>query len=489
MPTPTPTPTPTATPIYVLKNECAPFTLFDLGISCNVIQQPLGTNDGILSLKITGGTSPYTIYWNGVLGQQTIGNLGPGSYSARVVDYYGDYTANTICSLIAPSPTPTPSATSTPTPTPTPVWSRLCLIAIGETSYGPVQFTALGTVNGKPYWGSGEPYNIVWKNNRWEIVGPDLTTPVNFNGGGIFVSNTTSTPPTSGWVVNGGTKSYSITMLEGTCPISIPLQTTVTKVDAICDGTSNCDGSIIVNAQYGTAPYQYSINNGVSWQSGSIFQGLCPNTYTVLTRDTTMNVISNTVVIGYQQSPQTYQVQVTLMPELTQQTDFPNYNEKIVYAKIETVPQLPLGVTLQTTLNLSKVKIVNGPGSGDTFDSILLTKNNVPVSEISSSSVTQIGTRPNCNPEDQTVTTENSTYLLTIQGGDEVILRTTSTLVITTGQIGLQSNCTTELEQVISTSISQSTLTGCNCCSISVDENIITVNNNVVSYTTDSIIF
>jgi gliding motility-associated-like protein len=49
----------------------------------------------------------------------------------------------------------------------------------------------------------------------------------------------------------------------------------------------NCapNGTITVTAQGGTAPYQYSINGGTTWQSSNTFTGLGGGTYNVLVKD------------------------------------------------------------------------------------------------------------------------------------------------------------------------------------------------------------
>ena len=181
--TPTVTPTTTVTPstsgVFKLKNNCDVFTLFDLGVSCNVILSPSSStsNDGILSLNVTGGTSPYSFYWNTGQRTQTLTNVGQGVYQCTVVDYYGDYSATTICAMLAPTATPTPSVTTTPTVTPSPACPKLCFIAISpESTYGPWQFNCNGMFNGKTTWNYGS-YNIVWSGKRWEIVGSDMTTP------------------------------------------------------------------------------------------------------------------------------------------------------------------------------------------------------------------------------------------------------------------------------------------------------------------------
>lgn len=486
--TPTPTRTPSQTPVYRLKNECDTFTLFDLGVSCNVVKQPTdGQSDGILSLLITGGTSPYKIYWNGVLGQQTKSNIGAGQYSVRVIDYYGDYTANTICSLFNPTPSPTQTLTPTKTPIPVVQYSGLCLIAIGAQNYGPLQFSYAGILNGKPYWTSGGIYNIVWKTNRWEVVGSDKNTPYQFFGGGIFVSTTTSIPPIAGWTTNGGTQQYTITVTEGNCPSKIPLFATVSKQNSSCNGTSNCDGSITIFAQNGTPPYQYSINNGVTWVSSNIFQNLCPNTYTVLTRDVTTTQVSNVVVISSNGNPKTYQLEISPLPELDENVVTSNYSQKIRYAQIKTVPALPVGVTINAVLNLNSLETTNGPGSGLITSNNSLFKNGVGIAAYATTSNTTSGTRPNCNPELQTNKSVNESFQFTMTGSDSIRIRSISTLSITNGVIGTQSNCTTELVNNVTGSLSQGTLNNCNCCSISTDNSIITINGNNVSYVQDGI--
>lgn len=480
-PSKTPSPTPTATPAFDLKNDCETFTLFDMGVQCVVVQSPSqGNNDGALSLIITGGTAPYRIFWDGVLGQQTKSNLPAGFYPVRVIDYYGDYTANTVCSLIAPSATPTSTPTSTPTPTVTPSYPKLCLVAIGQTSYGPLQFTSVGNRNGKPYWNSGT-YYIVWKNTRWEIVGSDLTTPINFAGGAIFASSSPSAPPLTGWQAIGGTATYQLTMTQGNCASSLPLQVTVTKQNATCNTNTNCDGSITVNAQYGTTPYQYSINNGVTWQTSNIFQGLCPNTYTVLTRDASLISIPNTVVIAAELQPQTYQLQIGIIPKLSQTLSGPSGTQTIRYASISTVPALPVGTVIQATLNIRKEKVTNGPGSGTFTDNVLLTVNGGPITKTSDSFNTQTVTRPNCSPETQTTDTINEVYQFNFTVGDVVQLQTTSIIQMTNPQIS-PNGCSTELIETISGSLNQATIKGCTCCSVTTDQNIITINENIVAF-------
>jgi hypothetical protein len=49
-----------------------------------------------------------------------------------------------------------------------------------------------------------------------------------------------------------------------------------------CSGTNN--GTITVSASGGSGSYEYSINNGSSWQNSNVFSGLAAGNYTIQTR-------------------------------------------------------------------------------------------------------------------------------------------------------------------------------------------------------------
>jgi hypothetical protein len=486
--TPTITPSTTVTPsksaVYRLKNNCDVFTLFELGVSCNVIAYPSSstTNDGILSLNVTGGTSPYSFYWVNGQRTQTLAQVGAGIYECTVIDYYGDYSATTVCSLLVPTATPTPSVTMTPTVTPSGTCPKLCFIAIGtSTAYGPWQFTCNGMFNGKTTWNYTD-YNIVWTGVRWEIVGSDMTTPFVAVNGGIFASNSTSSIPSNGWASVGGTSAFSVTMTEGNCPATIPLQTKVTFENSTCDGIKNCDGTITIAASYGTPPYQYSINNGLTYQSNGLFFGLCPNTYTIITRDSLNNSVNNSVTVGYNQALTTYQLSVKQLANATVTVSGPNFNTTTTYLEIITNPPLPTGVTLEFDLNFTSIKTTNGPGFGTINDNISVSQNGNLISPTTQQSpVTQINSRPNCSPETQEVKTETESYSCVLSKTSTVTFITQSALEITNGQIS-QNSCVTNLTQTIYAGISSQVTKGCTCCSVVADTNLSPTVSNDVSY-------
>jgi hypothetical protein len=458
--TPTQTPTPSLTPplsgVYASKNECDVFTLFDMGVRCFPVVLPSSStsNDGILSLKITGGTSPYSIYWAGGQRSQTLVGIPEGNYEVVVVDYYGDYTAQTICSLIAPTRTPTPTMTPTQTMTPSPVWPNLCLLVIYPTvSYGPYQFVPNGVQNGKPSW-KYDDYTVVWNidNNRWEIKGWNKST-------GIPVSTNTSFVPTSAWSIAGGPQA-TITMTQGTCPQYTPLQASLEITNSTCNGTQNCNGSISVTTSYGQAPYTYSINNGVSYQSSNIFNGLCPNTYTVLVKDSAGSTLSKIATLGYDEAPVTYTIGVALDNVIDVDS-----SQKISNWKVNVTPALPVGTSITFNLNVSDVQEYQGPGTGTINGNTTVTKNGVNVPGTSNTPTLQISPRANCSPYQTTAYTTSNVYTITMGSGDVVSGTSTSIISVTTPQ-NAQNGCVTTLVQDILVSTSSPVKNGCSCCSV-----------------------
>lgn len=66
-------------------------------------------------------------------------------------------------------------------------------------------------------------------------------------------------------------------------------------------GPATPNGSFTVAITGGTGPYEYSKDNGGSWQSSATFAGLLPDTYAVKVREvaTPANVVSNYFIVSY----------------------------------------------------------------------------------------------------------------------------------------------------------------------------------------------
>ncbi len=94
-------PTPSPQPIITgYKNECGIITILPMIVECTTSNpSTYEASDGEVSVKITGGTPPYTTTWTNGPISPAFGGLPIGSYTATTVDYWGDYTATTVCDL------------------------------------------------------------------------------------------------------------------------------------------------------------------------------------------------------------------------------------------------------------------------------------------------------------------------------------------------------------------------------------------------------
>ena len=493
-PTSTLTPTPTKTPnvtqtssgFYSLKNECDVVTLFDMGVQCYPIAVPTSqtASDGILSVQVTGGTAPYSFYWEGGQRIQTLVGVPQGSYEVTVVDYYGDYSAITVCDLFAPSPTPTSTVTPTPTNTPAPSYPDLCLIYVSsEISYGPIQFIINGAVNGKPTWTASyneTQLNIVWstQNLRWEILGWTFAS-------GLPVSVNTSNVPDSGWSIAGGQQAQ-LSMTQGDCPAYLPLMSVPTTQNQTCP--ANLNGSITLMTNYGVPPYEYSINGGNSYQSSNVFQGLGSSTYTVITRDSatpTQNTLSNTVVITSLGQNSNYTIGV-VVDNIVNLSD----GSQLASWRVNITPPLPVGTTISFILAVNETKTYYSPGSGTINGTTVVKFNNNTLTPYLSGFTPLVESpRAFCSPNTQSTTTTSAFYSTnqTQQGqriimghGDVVSGTSLSDLVITNGQVGANS-CATKLEQSILISTVSPTITGGVCNSVTNNPQSQGINNHSIT--------
>jgi hypothetical protein len=465
--------------VVKLKNECEVFTLFDMGVQCYPLKNPTSatSNDGILSLLVTGGTSPYSFYWAAGQRSQTLVGVSEGSYEVVVVDYYGDYSATTVCGIFGPSATPTSTVTPTPTLTPSPVWPSLCFYYVRSltTSYGPIQFVPNGDLNGRPKWTAtyqSVPLTLSWdsQNLRWQIQGWTFTT-------GIPVSTNPSNIPTSSWVMVGGPQAQ-LTVTQGTCLPYLPLYAEVTKQNSTCPGNKNCNGTISISAGYGVPPYTYSIDNGVTYQPSNIFATLCPNTYTVVTKDSSGSTLSTNVSIVYDNVPTNYTIGLTTLGSSS-----PAPGTEVSLWQIQVTPALPVGVSIYFNLDVNVTKDYYQPGTGTITDFVSVTKNAVSQSVTSTTILpTTTTSRPHCSPYDYTEDVSTKSYSLVIGHGDVISGSVSSTLAITNGVVG-PNGCVTTLQQDILLGITSAIIEGGPCFTVLADTTQQGINDHTITNT------
>jgi hypothetical protein len=89
---------------------------------------------------------------------------------------------------------------------------------------------------------------------------------------------------------------YTIQSNQVVLTVPLPLTATVSSTNVTCNGIS-ANGTITVTASAGTAPYQYSNDGGVTYQSSNLFTGLPAGTYQIRVKDANNCTFSTSVVI------------------------------------------------------------------------------------------------------------------------------------------------------------------------------------------------
>jgi len=385
-------------------NQCNVLTIFPMGLQC-VVTGTTGIQaiDGAIYLNITGGTPPYNVMWDN-------NNTGPylefltlGSYTATVIDNFGDYTATTTCVLQLPSPTPT--LIPPPTPTPSSVYYDFCINITQNNTITRTHFTNNGVVNNKPSWISDDyQYVVNWNTSIAKWVYKLVTySGTSFN----IVNSNPSVPPINNWQYFGG--NASVTGNIGYCTTGTPLSMTVQPNSPIYGG----DGSIYIAPLGGVGPYKYSITNGLTYQTSQFFTGLNGGTYNVVISGSNLTTYAQIVTLITPPPPTFYTVNLTtLAPQILVNTN--TVLTKGYNTNISVSPQLPSGTTI--TLNLQHVNLFKAsptPNIASATTTSILYKNSVPYTATTNSTTTAttLSTKVGCNNLNPPVLVYNKTYM------------------------------------------------------------------------------
>ena len=314
----------------VTNNSCGVYTVYPLGVNCVTTDSSTGVN-GSMEIFITGGTPPYTIEWStGARDVTKILNVVPGTYTATVTDYYGDFTDIASCVVAGPPPALSPSPTPTPSATPSPTYPSTVCLTKNQESYDQYEFDYQGIINGKPSW-SGSSFDIVYNTSqsRWDVSG---FTP------GYLVQNSNKNIPTGTWNQLGS--SFTWLLNTGTC-VTVGLNATVTKTDETCVGSNN--GTVTVNAWGGVGLIVYSLD-GVTYQSSATFTNLPSGNGTVYIKDSNNTVITRNFTVGSGSNATVYTLQLTTSTSTNSNAQL--YKSKTVNWTASVTPALPNGVSV-----------------------------------------------------------------------------------------------------------------------------------------------
>lgn len=288
------------------------------------------SNNGQVTLSVTGGATPYTYSLNNGAPQSTpiFSNLGPGSYTYTITENGGCSGFGTFVlpasAIINVAPTQTSS-----------------IICHGNTN-GAITISATGgqaaysySINGTNFQSSNNFNNLaagtytLFAQDANGCIGsssftitqpaaigvnavPTMISCAGLNNGQIFVSASGGSAPLT-YSINGTTfvsnttftglaaGNYTVTVKDAngcqqtfTTTITAPAPLTLTCATTQSNGTN---GTITVTGAGGNTPYLYSMN-GTNYYSGSLFSGLGIGVYTVYIKDANGCISSMEVTIN-----------------------------------------------------------------------------------------------------------------------------------------------------------------------------------------------
>ena len=428
----------------IIYNDCGVTTILPLGVECySVNASTPDSNDGRIYLTITGGSSPYSITWSNASKDQNIKNLIPGEYTATVVDYYGDYTATTVCTvestqfyvdlfadcaneynLYLTGLTTTfveggiykfTTSDSTlnlgcfiysgktlngdnflstailtegpfdtcdecdPPPVPLPDYPTDLCLYTNSTPFTAYPFTFYDFVNDRPSY-TGTSSSSSAFTISW-ISATTFTNWLVLGKNGYVLKNPSDTfNPLGGWVEEGTLNTW--TAVSGTCPSAPVLSFNLTTTNESCEGL--CNGSVTIKANGGSGGYQYKLFNG-TYQPSPTFNNLCPQNNTqFFVKDSSGTEVQGTFTILPGTKKVTYTLSLVTKSYFTKQ-DYGNQTIKKLDYELKVSPALPDGVTINVPLYISVNDSMSQPGSATTVYSPVLYSGTSTVSPTSNS--------------------------------------------------------------------------------------------------------
>jgi gliding motility-associated-like protein len=218
-----------------------------------IVPATCGANNGSITVAGSGGTAGYT-YSIGAVSQPgaVFPNMAPGTYTVNITDANG-------C---------TSSVSATVTAVSTPIASIL----------NQQNVSCFGGSNGSVLVGA---------------TGGIAPITYSLNGGPFQTSNSFGSLPIGSYTAT--VKDANNCTATATFTITSPTQLTFTALPTATSCNGLCNGQVLINASGGTAPYQFSANNGTTYSTVNPITGLCAGATNIVVRDAN-GCLSNMVV-------------------------------------------------------------------------------------------------------------------------------------------------------------------------------------------------
>jgi hypothetical protein len=328
-----------------------------------------------------------------------------------------------------------------------------------RTSIATLYYT--GLVNGQPSWeAAGEEWILTWQpstlQSKW-VITPSNPSTYWFN----ITNINPSAPPLVGWTQVGSDPGSYVNVNQGNCTSQsqarINTQTTVNNPE------TGGDGNVVFKTSGGYPPYEYSIDNGVTFKSSPIFNKLKSGTYSLLTKDSSGNTTSSTVTLGKPSDPITYKVSLITKSSVTTNTSAKVTKE--YQQSINIQPSLPDGVTLTFDfIHTNNFKTSTGQTSASLVTNTVAKKNSLTIPYLTSTSTGTTNSRvAGCQTQTIYSTGITDTYqTISYKNSDNLSIITTTTVNKNTNEKCYVGESTDTFY------ISNATISGCVNCYVQV---------------------
>ena len=310
--------------------------------------------------------------------------------------------------------------------------------------------------NGYNQWVSDDyTYFIIWDltSNKWKVIGGNLSYY-------MYSSLSSSVPPLNSWYILGA--NGTVVVNEGVCnPLGVN-SLTFSVNQPIC----SCDGNLMISASGGYPPYQFSIDNGITYYNSPMFSQLCSGIYSVKVVDTSGNTNSNNVTLNEPAPPTIYNVKLS-----TTSTNPVNNNTTLTNQYTTTVsvtPELPSGTTLSFNISHNNKFYYSPSGiTASIVTNTTLSKNNVYIPLTTSGTTTtdaNFNTIQGCQSFVKYLDFYTETWnSLTFTNSDSIVINTVTTIT----NNGPLTPCTYTLSEDLY-NIFNATISGCGCCKVEI---------------------